>query len=201
MGTWGCPPAPPPSRGLSPPRRVEGRQETRVSRIFLLPFTLAFLLGLVLCLGFVVLKQTFTRLNSLADGLLELLPLLVLAKKLFAHEEHSYTEAVAGDVLVMPVAGAYLLTILDRIARERHSGAVPVAVLYLVLGQPILDNLDYFRVREKLVRPSLHIFLRKAPRPLKRFFFAKLFLHVCPHESVEGSCTRLILAWASQDIL
>ena len=41
---------------------------------------------------------------------------LILAKKLFAHKEHSYTEPVASDVLVVPVARADFLAILNGIA-------------------------------------------------------------------------------------
>ena len=66
--------------------------------------------------------------------------LLVAAKKLFAHEEHSYAEAITGDVLVMPFAGADLLAILHGIAAEGHSGAVEAAVVDEVLGEPLLDD-------------------------------------------------------------
>ena len=54
--------------------------------------------------------------HSLIDGLSELLALLVLAKKLFAHKKHSYAEAVALNVLVVPLTGTDLLAILDGIA-------------------------------------------------------------------------------------
>jgi hypothetical protein len=56
--------------------------------------------------------------------------LLVSAKKLFADEEHSYAEAIAGDVLVMPFAGADLLAILHGIAAQGHSGAIEAAVVH-----------------------------------------------------------------------
>ena len=63
------------------------------------------------------LEQLLTGRHRVADRLLELpFILLVLAKKLFAHEEQSYTEAVPLDVLVVPLAWAYLLAILHGIA-------------------------------------------------------------------------------------
>ena len=80
--------------------------------------------------------------HRLINGLGYLFPGLVLAKKLFAHEKHSYTEAIPGDVLMVPVAGADLLAILNWIAAQRHSGTVAIAIKPLVVRQPLLHHLD-----------------------------------------------------------
>jgi hypothetical protein len=70
-------------------------------------------------------EEAFSQRGHLSQGAGGYLPgLFVPAKKLFAHEEHSYTEAIAGNILVMPLAGADLLAILHGIAAERHSGAI-----------------------------------------------------------------------------
>jgi hypothetical protein len=63
-----------------------------------------------------ILKQLLPHGYRLVYRLAELLSSLILAKKLFAHEKHSYAEAVALDVLVVPFARADLLAILDGIA-------------------------------------------------------------------------------------
>lgn len=106
--------------------------------------------------------------------------LLVPAKKLFADEEHSYTEAIAGNVLVMPFAGADLLAILHGIAAEGHSRAIEVAVVHQVLGQPSLDLLYDVREGEEAVGPPLHVALRHAPGPLQGLLEADLLLHSAP---------------------
>lgn len=125
----------------------------------------AFLGTLEVGLGLVVLvKQAFSRLNRLVYGLDKVLPLFILAKKLFAYEEHSNAEPVPFDIFVVPVTGAYLLAVLYGIAAQGHSRAVAVTVVNLVFGQPLLYHLDYFRLREKFVRPALHIFLREGLR-------------------------------------
>ena len=91
-----------------------------------------------------LLKQVMPLGHRLVDSLGYLFPGLVLAKKLFAHEKHSYTEAIPGDILVVPVTGADLLAILNGIAAQGHSGTVPVAVKPLVVRKPLLDHLDNF---------------------------------------------------------
>ena len=80
------------------------------------------------------------------DSALGLLARFHLAKKLFAHEEHSYTEPVPRYVLVVPLAGADLHAIPLRVAFYDHSGAVAVAPLHLVLGKALLDLVDDFGV-------------------------------------------------------
>ena len=68
-------------------------------------------------LGFVLAPEEGLPLwHGLIDGLIDFAAGLVGAKKLFAYEEHSYAEAIAGDVLMVPVAGADLLAILHGIA-------------------------------------------------------------------------------------
>ena len=62
------------------------------------------------------LEQVLPLRHGLAYRLVELFTLLVLAKKLFANEEHSYAKAVSLDVFVVALAWTYFLTILDRIA-------------------------------------------------------------------------------------
>ena len=99
-----------------------------------------------------VLEELAAYGHRLVDGLDRLSLFLVLAKKLFANEEQSYTEPVPLDVLVMPLAWAYLLAILHGIAAEGHSGTVPVPVQPLVLGQALLDDPDDVRLWEELVR-------------------------------------------------
>ena len=108
-----------------------------------------------------VLKKLLADRHSLGDRLIDLPTLLVLAKKLFAYEEHSYTEPIALNVLMMPLAWTDLLAILNWIAAERHSGTVAIAVLGLVLTQSFLDDPDHLRLREELVRPTLHVPLRE----------------------------------------
>ena len=105
--------------------------------------------------------------NCLAYRLVDLFSLRVLAKKLFAHEEQSYTEAVALDVLVMPLAGANLLAILNGIAAQRHSGTVAVAVVLLVPSQSLLNDADDVRLREELVGPAGHVPLRELDGPVQ----------------------------------
>ena len=73
-------------------------------------------LGVVFSFPTAILEQLLARRDSFAYGLIDLSVLRVFAKKLFAHEKHSYAEAVALDVLVVPFAWANLLAILDGIA-------------------------------------------------------------------------------------
>ena len=107
----------------------------------------------------------------------DLARLFVAAKKLFAHKEHSDAVAVAGDVLVMPLAGADLLAILHGIAAEGHSGAKEMAVLHQVLGQSPLYLLDDFRLGEEAVGPPLDVALGHAFGPLQGFFEGDLLVH------------------------
>jgi len=73
-------------------------------------------LGVVFSLPTAILEQLLAHRDSFAYGLVDLSVLRVFAKKLFAHEKHSYTEAIALNVLVMPLARTYLLAILNGIA-------------------------------------------------------------------------------------
>ena len=106
--------------------------------------------------------------------------LLVPAKKLFADEEHSYTIAIAGDVLVMPFAGADLLAILHGIAAEGHSGAVEAAVVDQVLGEPSLDAVYHVGGGEEAVGPPLDVALGHVPGPLQGLLEADRLLHGAP---------------------
>ena len=63
----------------------------------------------------------------------------MLAKKLFAYKEHSNTEAISINVLVVTIAGTDLLAILYGIATEGHSGAVAVPLAYFVFCQAYLN--------------------------------------------------------------
>ena len=115
-----------------------------------------------------VAEQLLTDRHCFINRLHNVLALFVLAKKLFAHEEHSNAEAVALDVLVVTLAGADLLAILDGIAAQRHSRAVSVTVLALVLGQPLLDYGYDFALWKELVRPSLDVPFRELDGALHR---------------------------------
>ena len=97
------------------------------------------LASLLVCLRFIwLIKQSLAGLDCIANGLLDLVTLFLLAKKLFANEEHSNTEPVSLYILMVPVAGANLFAVLDGIAAQGHSRAVAVAVLHLVAGQALL---------------------------------------------------------------
>ena len=124
----------------------------------------------VVNLGLVLLEQPSARSHHLVNGLDELLAGLVFAKKLFAHEEHSYTEAVPLDVIVVPVTRADFLAILDGIAAQGHSRAVPIAVKPLVLPQAQLDLLDDLGFREELVWPAGHVLIREVHGTVKHLF-------------------------------
>ena len=101
-------------------------------------------LGDTLCL-LLLWEEGLAQGRYLTQGAGTYLPcLLVSAKILFAHEKHSYAEAVTGDVLVVPLAGADLLAILIRIAGEGHSRTVEVPVLNQVPGQALLHRLHDF---------------------------------------------------------
>jgi len=127
-------------------------------------------LGIELSLASGVREQLFADRHCLIDGLNDIFTSLVLAKKLFAHEKHSNTEAISLDVLVMPLARANLLAILNEVAAQGHSRAVPIAVLLLVFAQTLLDDLHHFFHWKELVRPFLYISLRETHGTLKRFF-------------------------------
>ena len=72
----------------------------------------------------------------------------------------------------MALAWTYLLAIHNWIAAERHSGAVTIAVLGLVLAQSLLDDSDHLRLGEELVRPALHVPLRELYGALYGLVFA-----------------------------
>ena len=98
-----------------------------------------------------VFKQFLSNGNGFVNCLGESLSRFVLAKKLFANEEHSYAEAIAGDVFVMPLAGADFLAILNGIATQRHSRAIAISLLFFVFAEAFLDFLDHFRHRKEFV--------------------------------------------------
>jgi hypothetical protein len=142
---------------------------------------IATLPALEIGLGLVVLvKQTLAGFHRLVDGLDKVLTLFVLAKELLAHEEHSNAETVALDIFVMPVAGADFLAILNGVAAQGHSRTVPVTMIDLVLGQPLLYHLHNFRFREKFVRPPLHVLFRKGLGALERLVKGQLPLQLVP---------------------
>ena len=150
-------------------------------------------------------KKLLADRNGLGDRLVDLPSLLVLAKKLFAYEEHSYTEPIALNVLVMALAGAYLLAILNWIATERHSGTVAIPVLGLVFAQSLLDDPDHLRLGEELVRPALHVSLRELYGALYGLVFAYLTWHGLTiiqrgrYSGADGP--KRILAWVSHDMV
>jgi hypothetical protein len=89
---------------------------------------------------------------------------------------------------VMPFAGADLLAILHGIAAEGHSGAIEVALVHEVLGQPPLDLLYVLPQGEETVGPSLHVALGHALGPLQGLIEGDLlFLHAVPPESAGSS--------------
>jgi len=119
--------------------------------------------------GLVILFSTFVRLVEVGFGevippeklrtfwycliycLGEGLSGLILTKKLFVHKKHSYTEPVAGNVLMVSVARTDFLAILNGIATKGHSRAVSITVGYLIGRQPLLNLKDYLRFRKELV--------------------------------------------------
>ena len=135
------------------------------------------ILDIILSFPCRVLEQPLPFRDRILDGLVEFVADLVLAKKLFAYEEHSYTEAVSLDILVMPLAGAYLLAILHGIATEGHSGAIPVAVVLLVLAQALLHDPDDLGVRKELIRATLHVALREPHGALHGLFRREFSWH------------------------
>ena len=158
-------------------------------------------LEVVLLLASRVLEELVSYGHGLVDGLDRFPLLLVLAKKLFAHEEQSYTEPVAFDVLVMPLAWADLLAILHGIAAEGHSGAVSIAVHSLVLAQALLDDSDHVRFGEELVRSLGHVPLRELYGPVERLFAGQLALLHLQLTSVGAARPILSCLWASHGIL
>ena len=126
------------------------------------------------------LEELLANGHRLSDGLLCFPALLVFAKKLFAHEKHSYAEAVALDVLVMPVARADLLAILHGIAAKRHSGTIAVPVLALVFSQSFLDQSHHIRFRKELVGPAVHVLLREPHRALEGVLLSQVLGHRSP---------------------
>lgn len=103
---------------------------------------------------------------------------LISAKILFADEEHSDAEAIAGDILVVALAGANLFAILIRIAGERHSGAVEPAVGDQILGQAPLHLVYDLTEGKEMIVPLLDVELGHAAGPPQGFFEGDLFGHV-----------------------
>ena len=132
------------------------------------------ILDIILSFPCRVLEQPLPFRDRILDGLVEFVADLVLAKKLFAYEEHSYTEAVSLDILVVPITGADLLAILDGIATEGHSGTVPEAMEPLVLAQALLDLGDDFGLRKEIVRAALNILLGEVYSTLEGLFLCQL---------------------------
>ena len=66
--------------------------------------------------AFYVFEQFRTYWNRFPHSLFEIFSGLILAKKLFAHKEHSDAKPVALNVLVMALAGTNFLAILNGIA-------------------------------------------------------------------------------------
>ena len=131
-------------------------------------------------LGLVAVEQPLTGLYRFIQAGGEVLACFELAKKLFAYEEHSNAEAVPFNILVVTVAGANLLAVLNGIATEGHSRAVAVAVLNLVLSQAFLHYLHHIGFGEELVSPSLHVLLREDDGTLQGLFHGQLTCHVIP---------------------
>ena len=115
-------------------------------------------------------KELMSKGNGLINCLNGLPILLVLAKKLFAHKEHSYAEAVSLYVLVMPLAGADFLAILNGVAAQGHSGAVAITLSALVLCQPLLHDLYNLSLREELVGATGHVAFGELYRTCHRLF-------------------------------
>jgi hypothetical protein len=76
----------------------------------------------------------------------------------------------------MPVAGAYLLAVLNGIAAQGHSRTIAVSVVNLVFGQPLLNHLHHFLFREKLVGAAFHVFFGKVLGSLERLVKGQLTL-------------------------
>ncbi len=136
---------------------------SRSESTVLLPF---FRLALVTSL----FEQIASCWHNFTDCLFEFLAGFILAKKLLACEKHSYAEAITSDIFVMPVARADLFAILNWIATERHSGAITVAFLDLVLGESVLHYVDDIWFREELICPPGDILFRELFCSRKRIF-------------------------------
>jgi hypothetical protein len=136
-------------------------------------------------------EEALSQRGHLSQGAGGYLPrLLVPAKKLFAHEEHSYTEAIASNVLVVPLAGADLLAILHGIAADGHSGAVEAAVVDQVLGQPSLYDVHRLGEGEEVVGPPLDVALGHAPGAPQGLLEGDLFCHAVPRYLLRSSLLR-----------
>jgi hypothetical protein len=119
----------------------------------------AFKFCFLLICSYIFIKEAFARDIGLVEGLFEFLSSFIFTKKLFAHKKHSEAKPIALDVLFMPLTRTDLFTILNRIAAERHSGAIAVAILDLISCQPVLDFQHYIRFREEAKGPSFYVAL------------------------------------------
>ena len=128
--------------------------------------------------------------NGLTYSLVDFLTGLVLAKKLFAHKEHSYTKAIALNVLVVSLTRTYFLAILYRIATQRHSRAVAIARNPLVLAQALLDYPDHVRFGKELIRSPLDVPLGEFDRPLERLFFRQFARQITSPDRLRGLSSR-----------
>ncbi|MCS5538222.1 MAG: hypothetical protein NZ770_08950, partial [Candidatus Poseidoniaceae archaeon] len=120
-----------------------------------------------------VLEQLLAKRNSNVDSLIKSLACFIFAKKLFANEEHSNTKPVSHYILVMPLARADLLAILNGIATQRHSRTVAIALKAFILSQALLDLFHNLRFRKELVGAALDVPFRELDSPLKGFFFCQ----------------------------
>ena len=136
------------------------------------------------------LKQLLTDGYGLTDSLIDFLTCFVLAKKLFAHKEHSYAKAVALDVLVVSLTRTYLLAILYGIATQRHSRAVSIPGDPLVLAQALLDHTDDVRFGKELILSPLDVPLREFDRALKRLFFCQFAWQTAYPDCAESLSAR-----------
>jgi len=75
-----------------------------------------------------VFKKLCSQRHSLIYSLSEIFSCFILAKKLFADEEHSYTKAIPFNVLVMAFTRTNLLAILNWIATQWHSRTISISL-------------------------------------------------------------------------
>ena len=145
-------------------------------------------------LGLVALvEQTFAGLYRLVYGLGEILALFILAKELLADKEHSNAEAVAFYVFVVAVARADFFAILNGVAAQGHSRAVPVTVIYLVFSQALLNYLDNFRLGKEFVGSALNVFLGKGLGAFQCLVNVQLALQRGPPEKCRNAYWYWIL--------
>ena len=77
---------------------------------------------------------------------------------------------------MMPVAWADLLAILNGIAAQRHSGAVAVAVLDLILSQALLHHLNHVSLWKEHVIAFFNVLFRERLRSLQCLFRGQILI-------------------------